>query len=269
MGFNHFQAVLKVIQSSFAVSLTLSERLTMKFLPVICTSLFLSASAMSVMADTATLTPDADTYTRSGYSAGTRTFIDVRGFGTNDFIGYLRFDLSGLNIDTVSDATLSLPVIGGSRSDGFTADRFANFGLLNVAGNTPQNWDELTLADGGLGAEYGGGTPATLTNVFNLDAERGATVTETWGTVGSTNTLTGADLVTFLNGQVDDGGLTTFILCFDANGRGNGYGSKDNADSAVWPTLELTYTVVPEPSTLALVGMGITGLLVRRRIGGR
>lgn len=241
----------------------------MKSLAVLLTSLLLSVSTLNLMAATATLTPDADTYTRAGNNSGTRDFIDVRGFGGGDFMGYLRYDLSGLNIDTITDATLSLSVIGGSRQDGFTAGRFANFGLLDVAGNTPQNWDELTLADGGLGAEYGSGTPGTLVNVFNLDADRGASVTETIGAIGGApNTLAGADLVTFLSQRASGGGLATFILTFDQNGRGNGYGSKENTDSALWPQLSLTYTAVPEPSTFALLGMGLIGLLARRRIGG-
>lgn len=236
--------------------------------------LLLAALPGAVLADTSTLTPIADTYTRTGVGAGTAVNLDVRGFGGGDFVAYIKFDLSSLPIDSITGATFTLHETAGSRNDGITTGRFQNFGLTTAAGNTPQNWDEATLIDTTVnaGAEYTntGGDGVDLAQVFNLDAEGGANVTESVpGTDGVPVSITGPDLVTFLNQRVADGGLVTFINTIDANDRGYGFASRENADSGLWPSLELTYTAVPEPSAFALFGLGVAGLLVWRRVGNR
>ena len=240
--------------------------------------LFLSATSGVVFADTLTLNPDADTYTRPGYDhngivPSTDPTLNIYGQNGNDFMAYLRFDLSALPVGaTIDSATFTVYYEAGTRSYSIVTGRFANFGLLDVSGNTPQNWP--TDFDGtGIGQEYGTGTFADLTTavsngwLFNLDADNGADVTETIGgsAAGDPESLSGPDLVSFLNGQIADGGSATIISAIDAENRGYGYASVDNSDSSLWPALTLTYTVVPEPSTLALVGLGLFGCVVRRR----
>jgi hypothetical protein len=242
---------------------------SLRFVLAAGTAVLLLSSA-STKADSTVLNPDADTYTRSAHSAGSADVLDIRGFGGSDFVGYIRFDLSPLYIDTISDATFSVYKVAGSRNDGITTGRFANFGLTNALGNTPQNWDEATLAEGNVGAEYTNvvGNLVDFSVLFNLDADMGANVTETVGDAPTASTLTGPDLVTFLNERVDDGGLVTMISIINASGRGYGYGSKENSDPSLWPTLSVTYTGIPEPTAAALAcigGLGLFMVLRRRR----
>ena len=195
---------------------------------------------------TTTLYPVADTYTRSGVNAGTsQTLVvtDNNGAG-GDTMAYLRFDLSGVDLTGLTNAYLTLQKIGG---DTIVMDRFDVFGLKNIAGNTPQNWNETTLATAGLGSEYTatGGNYLDLTRVVNLSSEgtSGANVIEQVSNSGSPQHLSGVDVVQFLRDRKADGGLATFITLVDAGAsRTWSYGSRENATLALRPTLRLDYT---------------------------
>jgi autotransporter-associated beta strand protein len=194
---------------------------------------------------TTTLSPVADTYTRAGVNAGTaQTLVvaDNNGSG-GDVMAYLRFDLSGVDLTGLTNAYLTLQKLGG---DTITSDRFDVYGLKNLAGNTPQNWSETTLATAGLGAEYTAtaGNSVDLTRVVNLSSEgtSGADVIEQVSNSGSPQHLSGVDLVQFLRDRKADGGLATFITLVDAGApRTWSYGSRENPTVALRPTLRLEY----------------------------
>lgn len=194
---------------------------------------------------TTTLYPVADTYTRSGVNAGSSQTLEVRdnnGSG-GDFMAYLRFDLSGVDLTGLTNAYLTLQKIGG---DTIVTDRFDVFGLSNVAGNTPQDWSETTLATAGLGSEYTatGGNYVDLSRVVKLDCDgtSGANVIEQVSNSGSPQHLSGVDVVKFLRDRKTDGGLATFITLVDAGAsRGWNYGSRENPIVALRPTLRLEY----------------------------
>lgn len=260
----------------------------MKLVTLFSCSFLLVATTGALAQVSTDLHPSADTYTRFGYShngitPSTDPVLNIYGQGGNDFFGYLRFDLSGLPAGaTIDSATFTVYYETASRGDTITTGRFANFGLLDVSGNTPQDWAGPSLADSstpGVGQEYGSGTFADLTTavtngwLYNLDQNSGANVTENVpSNSGGTNadglaiSLTGPDLVNFLNGQLADSGQqATIISAINAENRGYGYASVDNANSSLWPTLSITYTVVPEPTVLAFLALGLFGFVARLR----
>jgi hypothetical protein len=203
-----------------------------------------------------TLVPVADSYTRTGVGAGAAENLDTRDFGTagGDFVSYVRFDLAALGVQSISQAALVLHETAGSRNDFIVTGRHAVFGLTDATGNTVQAWDEST--DLVPGAEYAntGGDLVDTNQVFVLDADRGANVTET--IPGNDNvevTTEGEDMVAFLNGRLAAGGLATFILVCDAgtSGRGYGFASRENLIYAP-PRLTLRGTIKPQIAEIAL-----------------
>jgi hypothetical protein len=232
-------------------------------LGIVVASLLLAATTSWGMLTT--LSADADTYTRNERNAGTAADLDVRGFGGADFVAYIRFDLSGLGITSISSATLKLHETAGSRNDGITNGRHQLYGLTDAAGNTPQNWSEAS--DLVPGAEYTnvGGNGIDVSQVFNLDPEQGANVTEIVpGTDDVDVTTTGPDLVAFLDQRVAADGLATFIVTIDADNRGYGFASRENASEVLRPELTLDYIPEPTVTMLMLGGLGLLGLLRRR-----
>jgi hypothetical protein len=213
-----------------------------------------------VYSATITLGSHADTYLRDATARGGFVFMDVRG-GAIDFRGYNRFDLSALGAgSTITSASLKLTVSGGaSRNDTLVGARFALYGLNDVAGNTPQNWDEATFVPASKGTE----DVPTLTGVTDLD-DNVAGISEVLdplagsAVAGTTVTISGDPLVSFLQGRLDDGALATFILSNDdATDRGYGLASKENATEAYRPMLTIEYDPIPEPSALGLVVMAM------------
>jgi hypothetical protein len=190
-----------------------------------------------------TLTPVADTFTATGVSAGSAQVLDaLDANGPGDRAVYLRFDLSGVDLTNIVSATLTLRKTAGSRNDTIVTDRFDVYGLTNAAGLTPQNWNEATLAEGNVGDEYTNtaGNGLDTSQLFNLNQETGADVTELVNNSVVPQQLTGPDLLAFLNARKNYNGLATFITYVDAGAnRGWGYGSRENANAALRPALIL------------------------------
>ncbi|TWT37626.1 Rhamnogalacturonan endolyase YesW precursor [Posidoniimonas corsicana] len=190
------------------------------------------------------LVAEADTYTQSGVGAGDAAVLDtLDANGPGDRVTYVRFDVSGIDFDAYESVSLNLFKTAGARNDTIITGRFDVYGLLDMAGNTPQDWDEATLAEGGVGLEYTavGGDGLDVSRLFNLDEESGADVTEVVENVdGAAQSISGPDLIAFLESRQADDGLATFVTYVDAgNYRGWGYGSRENADPAMRPVLTL------------------------------
>lgn len=206
-------------------------------------------------------TPVADTYVRNqpgteNSNYGTVDYVYLYSYtGSRDYYGYVRFDLSSLGLGTqIMDASLTFTkVTTAERNDTLTSGRFRALGLLDVAGNTPQNWDELALTWNTKGAEYISENTYDATRVVDFDGTAGNEAVTT-----TTATISGLNLVSFLNNRLAADGLATFIVDFASteNGRGYGLGTKENADQATWPRLTV---VVPEPGT---IGLGLVGLML-------
>jgi hypothetical protein len=220
--------------------------------------LLVSANAEAVIT---TVGSNADTYMRDATVRGAYLFMDIRG-AASDFGGYLRFDLSGFGSIEVLNATLTLTKVNlASRNDTMTTGRFALYGLDNVAGNTPQNWDESTLSETGtdpVGNEWSDNWGDPLVDVTNLDMEDVPGITETvvnGGSEGGTVSVIGAPLVGFIQGRVNDNGLVTFIIKNDDTAdRGYGLATREHGTENYRPILTVEY--IPEPATIALLGLG-------------
>ncbi len=247
----------------------------MKTLRTVCLAAAMAlALAAATKADIVTIGASNDTWIRSGASHtvnGVGGTLDAR----LQFVPYIQFDLSGLNIASISSATLTLSKVPGGRNDTWTSGRFLLYGLTDMAGNTAQNWHETadfdpTDATNGLdfrnvGAEWTNSLGALAINasrVFNLDQESGASVVEAFA--ADRITVTGADLVVFLQQRVDANGLVTFMTPINANDRGWGIASKESTVAA-GPSLTLDFTVVPEPSSLLLLALSSSLLIARCR----
>lgn len=197
--------------------------------------------------------PVDDTYMRDSTPRGTEGHLDIHGSAGR--AGYVKFDLSALTAmgpGTVSNASLFFTkTSGAARSDTIVTGRVGLKGLNTVAGNTPQDWDELVLTVDNVGQEHPGSGDYDTAYVTELDAENGANVTETIGTSGSQGqdiTITGPDLDAFIQSRVDDIGLVTFIMSFPGtDGKGYGLASKENTLGDQEPTLQLTY--VPDSAS--------------------
>ncbi len=243
----------------------------------LATAILLTAAA-GVNAAMVSLSASNDTFIRDGRSHtvnGVAAALDA----FPPFVPYVQFNLSGLDIDTVSSATLRLWKVAGTRNDAITNDRYSTYGLPNLPGNTAQNWDELLDFDPldatngldfrnvGLEHTLGVGNGLDLTRAISLDPQDGGVnVTETVNNTTGEIVVTGDDLVAFLNSRVDDDGYVTFMMPFEGTARGFGIASKENADPALRPALEIEFTgVVPEPATVGMCLIAAAALASRRR----
>ncbi|UCC97593.1 MAG: hypothetical protein JSW66_17335, partial [Phycisphaerales bacterium] len=216
----------------------------------VVSSMLILSIVGGVQADTIAVGSDADTYVQNDTVYGNEVYMYLH---NANYVGYLRFDLAAHNVLSVESATLILTYSGNApRNDTLNNGRFALSGLDNVAGNTPQDWDEAVLSVSNVGAEYGtnGGDP--LVNVTSLNddipgitEDVAATGANYWDPGGTTVTISGDPLVSFIQNRIDDNGLVTFLLEFPGGGSGRGYGlaSKEN-DTEQWrPRLELAAVI--------------------------
>lgn len=249
------------------------------------------AFAPATWADTASLGASNDTWIRDGFSHasnGTDGVLDAR----LTFVPYIQFDMSTLNISSISDATLTLWKVASARNDTIVNGRFATYGLTDTPTNALQYWDELADFDPGdatngldfrntgieWSATYSGpiagneGNPNIQSGgvdrsvLTSLDLDDGANVTESVNNTTGEIVLSGPDLVSFLNSRASDDGLVTFLLPVEADGgRGWGIASKENANSSLHPQLDLVFTSVPEPSSIAMLALASLALIGSRQ----
>lgn len=207
-------------------------------------------------AATLSLNPEADTFVRRGINQtvnyGTVTNLDIyQNSTTRAYFAYVRFNLSVLPPGAViTNATLTFTYNGGgTRTDTLTTGRFATYGLLDMSGNTPQNWGETTLTGDTIGAEFIGIAAVdidTSTRTVSFDGV-GESISGGGG-VGSTASVTGSTggpLVSFLNARFGAGGLATFIVDFPGTESGRGYALGSREATSGQPVLVVNYFVPP------------------------
>lgn len=209
----------------------------------------------------------------TAYVAGAEDQLNTYHFDANlNAYAYLQFDFSSLGTIVINSATLTLTkdnaatgngLTDATRNDTLVTGRVDFYGLNNVVGNTPQNWDESTLSFDTTGSEI------TVASIASNAGAPWSNVTSFAGqdlTPGNAAaTLTGTDLVSFLQTRADDGGLATLLVVNPDTTQGRGIVYHSSEATTGQPVLTIDYTVIPEPSVALLGGLGLLGLLRRRR----
>lgn len=244
----------------------------------------LAATASASIAATISLNPSADTFFRAGLAPstnfGTAAALDIFQNGTaRNYFAYVKFDLSSLSGATINSASLSFTYVsGGTRSDTLNTGRFATYGLLEVAGNTPQTWGETTLVFSGgtenIGSEYIAANNTSFDTTTRTVSFDGVAETVSGSGVGATASIgTSTALVNFLQNRLASPTAlaATFIVDSPTNDAGRGYALGSREATSGMPVLVIDYTpsAIPEPSSFAafagLVGVAAVGLRRRRR----
>ncbi len=185
--------------------------------------------------------PSISNATPEGDQIFTRS-LDNAASAVRGYIHYLRFDLSGLTLPDIEAASLTLHRTGG---DGVSTGRVAIYGLLDLPGNTAQNWNTSSFPPGAEtdfamysdAAAPGGEVAVNLAQVADFSAEE--TVT------GDLVMLDSPALLAFLKDRVTADGKATLLLTMPSQGSNTNkqiyYGSTTYADTTMRPNLRLTY----------------------------
>ena len=173
-------------------------------------------------------------------------------YGDYIFKGYMRFGLSSLTED-VGSATLTLTLsyedMGDSESA--TIDIYG----LNDGTTGETTWSETTLTwNNAPGNDTSGNGLNNATYLGSITVSGSDALGTTYTTSG-----TGTNLVSFLNADAND--EVTLILTAGSVDSVASFGTGENGYSA--PQLDIT--LIPEPATLCLLGLGGIGILIRRK----
>ncbi|MDB5297686.1 MAG: hypothetical protein JWO31_3669 [Phycisphaerales bacterium] len=243
-----------------------------------------AAVFVSARAATAAIIPaDADTFVQRQASAvntnfGNNANVAAKnhdGTANNaDRVAFVRFTapaapaavLSASLTLTQGAATSSTPTtmqLFGIRDGGFNENFVEGAGETGVAAsgaNLPLTWNNNGYTDAVQTAGTDNNVNDASPDLVLLDA-RVATGTA----VGSTLAFFGPQLTAFV--AADTNGTLAFIVTASTtNATYLGlFAPRDNADTSLRPALRTDADAVPEPASLAAVGVAAVGLLARRR----
>ena len=173
-------------------------------------------------------------------------------------IGYLRFDLSGISGD-MSGATLGLYLTWGKRDRTLSV-----YGLTN---ESLDNWDEMTISYNNAPGMVANPPTPLGQYAINADLTKVADLPVTTA-VGLHESNVSALMDAFLANNTNN--VVTFAVIYETTSNDTNpdwwFATKESVAAnplSMAPTLTLP-NAIPEPATLALLGLGSVVLLRRR-----
>ncbi len=214
-------------------------------------------------------TPAADTWVsnasgQGGLNYGTEETWRTRYYANNSSNrkGYVRFNLNSLLTESVQSATLSFTFVNLTNADGTSAPieiYGLNYNYVPAEGKLGLDWSETALtSDNAPWAASGSGTvPAYVTYLGELTLP-----VDPKASAGTTFSLSTPELAAFLETfRVNNENNVTFIFR-SSQGTFFQFASKENT---TYDPASLSITVIPEPASSVLLGLGIGLLLFRMK----
>ena len=216
-------------------------------------------SAEAVVAATVYTNTDSEFIVRR--NSGTATVEgnihvkDATGLNATDRFGLLRFDSTGfgVNVDSASFSITADPDTGTFWQGTYT---YNVYGVIDGDGED-EDISEATYDPNGVGRLFENTASfidlSQVTSLGTLDNV----------SAGDTATLSNPALLTFLQGDTND--IVTLVLVRTSSGGSGNSVFLPSTTGNIAERPQLTFTVIPEPSTALLGGFGVVLLLRRRR----
>ncbi|MCF7854560.1 MAG: PEP-CTERM sorting domain-containing protein [Candidatus Pacebacteria bacterium] len=222
-------------------------------------SMLTTAFAMAVLLATAPLqaapivrvTPSDDTYVVLADGDGSvGSNIEMLTRTSSDRTCYVKFQLSDFQKKYFQDSATFDVTLTDTNGGG---DHYDLYGLND--GDSLESWSETTLGDTTPGVIDYGNLASNLGRVTLISS---LVEPNPNGFKPETSYVSNSNLFNFIN--ADTNGQVTFLM-FPTGGAQAKYATKEHA-TITKPGLSLT---LPEPASAILLGLSVTGLLVRRR----